>query len=190
MDLDDSAINESIFKVRVFTHRFEKTLEYTGLGPPAKPPELAVPMAKGRWQIAPRRAGAHPPQDRFQKQTIVFCRCSGIADLTWKVRLKPLPQDVRVEATISVVSGKWKPILLYQMRDGAKRYSELHRLVPQASERMLVRSLRELEQDHLIQRKVYKQVPARVEYALTADGESLIPVLSMMSVWGNERKYA
>ena len=53
-----------------------------------------------------------------------------------------------------------------------------------------VQSLRELEQDHLIQRKVYKQVPARVEYALTADGESLIPVLSMMSVWGNERKYA
>ena len=55
---------------------------------------------------------------------------------------------------------------------------------------MLVRSLRELEQDHLIQRKVYKQVPAQVEYALTADGESLIPVLSMMSVWGNERQYA
>ena len=105
----------------------------------------------------------------------------------------PLPKtahDCAVEATISVVSGKWKPILLYQMRDGAKRYSELHRLVPQASERMLVRSLRELEQDHLIQRKVYKQVPARVEYALTVDGESLIPVLNMMSVWGNERKYA
>ena len=109
---------------------------------------------------------------------------------TW---FRPLPKtahDCAVEATISVVSGKWKPILLYQMRDGAKRYSELHRLVPQASERMLVRSLRELEQDHLIQPKVYKQVPARVEYGLTADGESLISVLSMMSVWGNERKYA
>ena len=77
VDLDDSAINESVFKVWVFTHRFEKTLEYSGLDPPAKPPELAVPMAKGRSQIALQRADAHPPQDRLQKQTIVFCRCYG-----------------------------------------------------------------------------------------------------------------
>ena len=105
MDLDDSAINQSIFKVRAFTHHLEKTLEYTGLGPPAKPPELAIPMAKGRWQIAPRRAGAHPLQDRLQKQTVVFCRCSGIADLTWKVRLKPLPQDVRYHKPLLVHSN-------------------------------------------------------------------------------------
>jgi hypothetical protein len=52
VDLDDSAIIESIFKVRVFTHRFEKTLEYTGLGPPTKLPKPAVPITKGRWQIA------------------------------------------------------------------------------------------------------------------------------------------
>ena len=105
----------------------------------------------------------------------------------------PLPNTAHVcavEATISIVSGKWKPILLYQMRGDARRYSEMHRLVLQASEWMLVRFLRELEKDQFIQHKVYKQVPARVEYALTADGESLIPVLSMMSVWGNERKYA
>ena len=60
MDLDNSAINESIFKVRAFTHHFEKTLEYTGLGPPAKPPELAVPMPSDRpmaWAERPR-AGA------------------------------------------------------------------------------------------------------------------------------------
>ena len=62
-------------------------------------------MAKGRWQIAPRRAGAHPLQDRLQKQTIVFCRCSGIAELTWKMRPKPLPQDVRHHKPLLVHSN-------------------------------------------------------------------------------------
>ena len=90
--------------------------------------------------------------------------------------------DCAVEAISFVVSGKWKPILLHQMRGGTKRYSELHRLVQQGSERMLVQSVRELEQDHLFQHKIYKQVPARVEYAQTADGETLIPMLSMMNV--------
>jgi len=90
VDLNDRAINERIFEVEVFAHGVEKALEYAGLGPPAKPPELAVPMAKGRRQIAPRGPGAHAPRDRFQKQEIVLCGGPGIAELTRKMRFKPL----------------------------------------------------------------------------------------------------
>ena len=103
---------------------------------------------------------------------------------------KPLSseRDCAVEATIAVISGKWKPILLFHLYEGAKRYSELHRLVPRASERMLVRSLRELEQDNLVQRVVFPSVPVRVDYSLTDEGKSLVPVLEAMSIWGNKRQ--
>ena len=93
-------------------------------------------------------------------------------------------RDCAVEA---IIGGKWKPISLFQLRHGAKRYSELRRAIPQASERMLVRSLRELEQDKLIHRQVFPEVPVRVEYSLTDSGESLIPVLQVMSDWSNKR---
>ena len=96
-------------------------------------------------------------------------------------------RDCAVEATIAVISGKWKPILLFHLYGGTKRYSELHRLIPKASERMLVRSLRELEQDNLIQRVVFPSVPVRVDYSLRGEGKSLVPVLEAMSIWGNKR---
>ncbi|MGL4405749.1 MAG: winged helix-turn-helix transcriptional regulator [Notoacmeibacter sp.] len=92
-----------------------------------------------------------------------------------------------VEATVAVIGGKWKPILLFHLLSGQKRYSELQKLIAQASDRMLTRSLRELEQDRLISRTVYAEVPTRVEYALTKDGHSLIPVLNAMSAWGTNR---
>jgi DNA-binding HxlR family transcriptional regulator len=96
--------------------------------------------------------------------------------------------DCAVEATVLVIGGKWKPILLFHLLGGPKRFSEIQRLLPQASDRMLTRSLRELEEDHIITRTIFAQVPMRVEYALTADGQSLIPVLNAMSQWGNERQ--
>ncbi len=96
-------------------------------------------------------------------------------------------KDCAVETTVAVIGGKWKPILLFHLVSGAKRYSELQRLVPQASDRMLTRSLRELEQDQLVVRDVYAEVPVRVEYSLSYDGKTLIPVLNDMSEWGRER---
>lgn len=96
-------------------------------------------------------------------------------------------KDCAVEVTVAIIGGKWKPILLFHMLSGAKRFSELKRLVPQASDRMLTRSLRELEQDRLITRRVIAEVPVRVEYSLSADGETLIPVLNAMSDWGRKR---
>lgn len=92
-----------------------------------------------------------------------------------------------VETTIAVIGGKWKPILLFHMLDGALRYSELQRRVPRATDRMLTRSLRELEADGLVSRTVYAEVPVRVEYALTPRGRSLVPILQAMSDWGEGR---
>jgi DNA-binding HxlR family transcriptional regulator len=78
--------------------------------------------------------------------------------------------ECAVEATVAVIGGKWKPILLFHVASGAKRFSELKKLLPQASDRMLTRSLRELENDKLLTRIVFAEVPARVEYALSEEG--------------------
>jgi DNA-binding HxlR family transcriptional regulator len=94
-------------------------------------------------------------------------------------------RDCAVEVTVAMIGGKWKPILLFHLLDGPHRYSELAQRVPGASERMLTRSLRELEADGLLCRTVYAEVPTRVEYALTERGESLVPVLQAMSEWGS-----
>ena len=92
-----------------------------------------------------------------------------------------------VEAAVAVLGGKWKPILLFHLLSGTKRFSDLRRLVPQASDRMTTRSLREMEVDGLVRREVFAEVPPRVEYSLTEDGRSLIPVLDAMSAWGRTR---
>ncbi|WP_078429608.1 winged helix-turn-helix transcriptional regulator [Alkalihalobacterium alkalinitrilicum] len=89
------------------------------------------------------------------------------------------------ELTLSVIGGKWKLIILWHLgNDGTKRFSELKKLVPNVTQKMLTNQLRELEEDQLITRKVYPEVPPRVEYSLTEHGESLIPILKMMYKWG------
>ena len=89
------------------------------------------------------------------------------------------------ELTLLVIGGKWKPIILYQLaRDGVMRFSDLKRGIPEVTERMLSRQLRDLEQDGLVHREVYKQVPPKVEYSLTKLGSSLIPILISMREWG------
>lgn len=98
--------------------------------------------------------------------------------------------DCAVEATVAVIGGKWKPIILFHLLSGKKRFSELQRLLPSASDRMLTRSLRELEQDNIVSREVFAEVPVRVEYGLTQDGHSLIPILNAMSQWGGARQSA
>lgn len=92
-----------------------------------------------------------------------------------------------VETTLGILSGKWKAALLFHLIPGGKRYSELQRLVPDTSDRMLTRSLRELEKDNLINRKVFAEVPVRVEYSLTEDGRTLVPILEAMYTWGLNR---
>ena len=93
-----------------------------------------------------------------------------------------------VEATLSVIGGRWKPVLLCHLLEGKKRYGELRRLTPNATERMITLQLRELEADGVVARKVFAEVPPRVEYQLTPFGASLEPLLAAMQTWGQEFK--
>jgi DNA-binding HxlR family transcriptional regulator len=89
-----------------------------------------------------------------------------------------------VDATLRLIGGKYKSLILWHLVGGAMRYGEIHRLVPQATPKMLTQQLRELESDNLLTRKVYPVVPPKVEYALTAFGRSLKPILLAMYDWG------
>ena len=93
-----------------------------------------------------------------------------------------------VEATLSVVGGRWKPVLVCHLLDGRKRFGELRRLTPNATERMITLQLRELEADGVISRHVYAEVPPRVEYEVTEFGRSLEAILSSMQEWGRAFK--
>jgi DNA-binding HxlR family transcriptional regulator len=89
-----------------------------------------------------------------------------------------------VETTIAVVGGKWKPMILYALLSGSRRFGELMRLIPAITQRMLTLQLRELEADGVIAREVYQQVPPKVEYSLTPLGVTIEPILSFMQQWG------
>jgi DNA-binding HxlR family transcriptional regulator len=91
-----------------------------------------------------------------------------------------------VETTIAVVGGKWKPMILYALLSGPRRFGELSRLIPEITQRMLTLQLRELEEDGVIAREVYKQVPPKVEYSLTPLGLTIEPILSFMQQWGEQ----
>ncbi|HWB60012.1 MAG TPA: helix-turn-helix domain-containing protein [Chthoniobacteraceae bacterium] len=90
-----------------------------------------------------------------------------------------------VEACTEVIGDKWKGELLYILfTTGTKRFGELRRLVPGATQRMLTLQLRELEEDGIIERKVYAEVPPRVEYSISKNGASLKPIIDAMWRWG------
>jgi DNA-binding HxlR family transcriptional regulator len=89
-----------------------------------------------------------------------------------------------VESTLEVIGGKWKCVILWHVRGRVRRFSELRRLIPGATQKMLTAQLRQLERDGLIERKVYAQVPAKVEYSISAYGRGLSPLLEAMCKWG------
>ncbi len=95
-----------------------------------------------------------------------------------------------VEATVDILAGRWKPLILWALRDGTLRFGqiadELSVVTPNITQRMLTKQLRELEDDGLVARKVYPEVPPRVEYTLTERYRTLIPIVEMMYIWGNE----
>ncbi|BCG63200.1 MAG: hypothetical protein methR_P0894 [Methyloprofundus sp.] len=90
-----------------------------------------------------------------------------------------------VEATMDVIGGKWKIIIIHHLIPETRRFSELRRLIPQVSQRMLTAQLRELETHGIVHREVYPQVPPKVEYSLTELGKSLEPILGVMHEWGD-----
>ncbi|HVV67474.1 MAG TPA: winged helix-turn-helix transcriptional regulator [Gammaproteobacteria bacterium] len=95
-----------------------------------------------------------------------------------------MPEDQNINATLKILTGKWKILILYSLYEGTKRFGELRRLIPKVTQRMLTNQLRELEEDRIIQRKVYAEVPPRVEYSLTDIGMTLKPVLIELKRWG------
>ncbi|WP_319799899.1 helix-turn-helix domain-containing protein [Mesorhizobium sp. PAMC28654] len=91
-----------------------------------------------------------------------------------------------VEATLSVMGGVWKPVLLFHLLEGKLRFNALCRLTPSATARMITLQLRELEADGIVSRTIFPEVPPKVEYALTDLGLSLAPVLLSMRDWGKQ----
>ena len=89
-----------------------------------------------------------------------------------------------VEATLELIGGKWKGIILYYLLDGRLRFSELKRRIGCVTQRMLTKQLRELESAGLVNRIVYAEVPPKVEYELTEEGRSLRPIINSLKKWG------
>ena len=89
-----------------------------------------------------------------------------------------------VTFTLSKIGGRWKALIIYNLESGKKRYSEIKKAIPNASEKMLIEKLKELESDGLISRKAYPVVPPHVEYMLTQKGETLAPILQAIATWG------
>jgi DNA-binding HxlR family transcriptional regulator len=90
-----------------------------------------------------------------------------------------------VEGALSLIDGKWKGVILYHLLEGTLRFNEIRRKLPNVTQRMLTLQLRELEADGLVARKVFAQVPPRVEYSLTQRGRSLAPVIAALKAWGD-----
>lgn len=89
-----------------------------------------------------------------------------------------------IEVALEVIGGMWKVVIVRELREGTMRYSQLHRALKRVTHKMLAQQLRELEHDGVVSRKVYPQVPPKVEYSLTALGKSLGPLLDSMHAWG------
>jgi DNA-binding HxlR family transcriptional regulator len=93
-----------------------------------------------------------------------------------------------VEVTLDLIDGKWKGVILYHLQEGRLRFGELRKRLPRITQRMLTKQLRALEEDDLIIRKVYAEVPPRVDYELSETGQRLRPVIDALKVWGDDNR--
>ena len=100
------------------------------------------------------------------------------------VRIGSKTYHCAVDIALGYVGGKWKTVVLYYLMEGTKRYSELRKLIPDISEKMLAKALHELQTDGIIRRQDHHTVPPRVDYSLTAEGRTLIPLLEALALWG------
>jgi len=100
------------------------------------------------------------------------------------------PYGCSVEATLSVIGGRWKPVIIFNLlQNDVLRFGELKKKIEGITQRMLTNQLRELEKDKIIARKVYAEVPPRVEYSLTDYGRTLEPIMISMRDWGAEHMH-
>lgn len=94
--------------------------------------------------------------------------------------------DYAAYVTLNIIGGKWSPLILCHLRKGTIRFCEFPKLIPGLTQKMLTKHLRDLENNGLVRRVVYPEIPPKVEYTLTSHGESLIPVLDLLDRWGKE----
>jgi DNA-binding HxlR family transcriptional regulator len=93
-----------------------------------------------------------------------------------------------IEAALRILEGRWKMLIVFHLFDrGVLRFSELERAIPGVSQKMLIQQLRELERDGVVERRVYPQVPPKVEYSLTAWGQAMCPALDSLLKWAAKR---
>src|SRR5258708_39203565 len=102
------------------------------------------------------------------------------------VAMKKHASGCGLEAALDVLGGKWKPIVLWNLAPGARRFGELRRLVTGISEKMLIQQLREMQRDGIVAREDFREIPPRVEYSLTPFGVSLQEALRPLCDWGTE----
>ena len=93
-------------------------------------------------------------------------------------------EDCPTGVILKIMGGKWKTLIIHSLMDGTKRFNELRKIMPFVTQRMLTNQLRELEQDKIITRKVYAEVPPKVEYSLTEIGFALKHILEQLEAWG------
>ena len=91
-----------------------------------------------------------------------------------------------VDLTLSVIGGRWKSLVFWNLRDGAKRFGEMKKILVGINDKMLTQVLRELEKSGIVHRKVYEVLPPKVEYSLTEEGRKLLPVMQQMEEWGRK----
>ncbi|MEV8114525.1 helix-turn-helix domain-containing protein [Streptomyces xiamenensis] len=100
--------------------------------------------------------------------------------------MREQPYVCGIDAAVDVIGGKWKVLILWALKDGKQRFGEVKRQIPGVSEKVLIQQLRELEADEIVHREVYREVPPKVEYSLTALGVSLNGALGPLGDWGRE----
>ncbi len=93
-----------------------------------------------------------------------------------------------IKTTLDVMGGKWKPLILYLLQEKTLRFSEVQKQIDGITQKMLTQQLRELESDKIITRKIYPEVPPKVEYSITKHGKTLIPILISMESWGRSHR--
>ncbi len=91
-----------------------------------------------------------------------------------------------VDLTLSVIGGRWKGLVFWNLRNGAKRYGELKKILVGINDKMLTQVLRDLEKSGVVDRKVFEVVPPKVEYSISSEGMKLLPILKLMSNWGDK----
>jgi DNA-binding HxlR family transcriptional regulator len=91
-----------------------------------------------------------------------------------------------IELSLSIIGGNWKMPIIWRLKEGTLRYGEIRKSLPKITHKMLTQQLRELEADEIIVRKVFQEVPPKVEYNLTLLGKSVLPVIDLLNEWGDQ----